>query len=486
MPVPVVAKVGIVAVSFAVAAAIAVYESPELQRYAADLRRRLAARLHALGDRVGPQERENLFNRPEDAEGFLRSTRGAAAEPGGGMDADDETRRRQREELMYWNAVRQRKQEEEQEKRINSSMDPEKAAAAASRPRSHTRGSSFDDFLRQDQSAGEKGAFVYQTSHEPYQDVGSAIRRRGIGNGDGNNGTEEAPASRRLLGSYSAAAAHLANPFADEHGIIDEDVAFENDLMNPEGDELLSDIYSATDLGRNDEEPSPQSQQQQQQRLAPPSSSPSATLSAVTAETSAATSSSASSSSLLPALIDVSEEPTMPAEEPQQQQQQQQRSAPPSTEPELHPDEYMTAGQDDRQVDDAYSSIQAWAQGASSASASASAMALSSFYSPLPESPIEEPSPSHPQSQSRSQSEPELEFVSDADDGGQMTPTDSASLAGSGEEIGHPDRDHDHDAQSSRYGVVSDDEDEGMMTPASWTDVGSVVSSEGEGGAVYA
>ncbi|RWA03961.1 hypothetical protein EKO27_g11143, partial [Xylaria grammica] len=67
------ATVGIIAVSVAVAAAVAIYESPELRRMTDDLRRRIAIALHAFGDTITPQERENLFNRPEDAEGFLTS-----------------------------------------------------------------------------------------------------------------------------------------------------------------------------------------------------------------------------------------------------------------------------------------------------------------------------------------------------------------------------------------------------------------------------
>ena len=57
---------------------------------------------------------------------------------------------------------------------------------------------------------------------------------------------------------------------------------------------------------------------------------------------------------------------------------------------------------------------------------------------------------------------------------GQLTPTDSVSIIGSGEDLGN-------DAQSSRagdhgryYDVMSDSE--GMATPASWSDIGSVIS----------
>ncbi|KAI0893867.1 hypothetical protein F4806DRAFT_139278 [Annulohypoxylon nitens] len=375
-------SVGVIALSVAVAAAIAVYESPELQRMANDLRRRIAIALHSLGDSVTPQERENLFNRPEDAEGFFRS-RGVDINAGGDMDvdADDETRRRQREEIMYWNALREEKKAREQ-------GDPEKAGG--SRP----RGSSFDDFLREDGNA-EKGTYVFQTGLEAQNNEG--LRRRGDG-------------ARGLSQSI------YTNPFSDEHG-IDENIVFENSLMDPEKDEIESDIYSAsTQLGVKDNSP-------QTATLLPSPEITSATASAAP-------------------LVDTEDRTsTLP-------------SAPVQSERELGPDEYMTAGQDDRH--DAYSSIQAWAHDASSAS----------FYSPLPVSP---PEP---------MSEPEL--ISD----GMLTPTDSASLAGSGEDIGEAVSAVSWSG-SRPYDVMSDDE--GMMTPASWTEVGSVVSESeaGVAGAVH-
>ncbi|KAI1807618.1 hypothetical protein F4811DRAFT_446245 [Daldinia bambusicola] len=368
-------SVGVVALTVAVAAAVAVYESPELQRMASDLRRRIAIALHALGDSVSPAERENLFNRPEDAEGFLRS-RGFGVDGEPGVDADDETRRRQREELMYWNAVREGKKEKERN-------DPEKADT--SRPRTATRGSSFDDFMQQDSNA-EKGTFVFQTGSE-LQNTDGLLRRRGDG-------------ARGLAQSV------YTNPFTDEHG-IDEHIAFENSLVEPEKDEMESDIYSAsTQFG-------------------------------VKSETPELTTLSPAPIDVIPPLISV--EDHLPA--------RQTQSAQPS-ERELGPDEYMTAGQDDR--NDAYSSIQAWAHDTSNAS----------FYSPLPVSP---PAPLS-----------DAEFFSE----GALTPTDSASLAGSGEDLG--------DAVSARswtegrhYDVMSDDE--GMMTPASWTEVGSIVSESDAG-----
>ncbi|OTB05476.1 hypothetical protein M426DRAFT_319738 [Hypoxylon sp. CI-4A] len=366
MPVPVAAKIGVVALSVAVAAAVAIYESPEIQRMANDLRRRIAIALHSLGDSVTPNERENLFNRPEDAEGFFRS-RGVNFNGEAGVDADDETRRRQREEIMYWNAVREEKEKKEH-------TDPEKTESP--RPR---RGSSFDDFLRKDGNA-EKGTYVFHNTGAETQNTDGSLRRRGEG-------------ARGLAQSI------YTNPFSDEHG-IDENIAFENSLEDPEKDDVESDIYSAsTHVGVKTET----------SQSAPPLSS---------------------SAAFITPLVTV--ENQAPAE---------------SSERELGPDEYMTAGQD---RDDAYSSIQAWAHDASTAS----------FYSPLPVSPA------------APLSEPEL--ISE----GMLTPTDSNSLAGSGEDIG--------DAASARswtegrhFDVMSDDE--GMMTPASWTEVGSVISDSDAG-----
>ncbi|KAI2465093.1 hypothetical protein F4781DRAFT_410669 [Annulohypoxylon bovei var. microspora] len=382
MPVPVVAKVGVIALSVAVAAAIAVYESPELQRMANDLRRRIAIALHSLGDSVTPQERENLFNRPEDAEGFFRS-RGVNLNPDSDpdVDADDETRRRQREEIMYWNAVREEKKSKEQ-------GDSEKVGS------SRSRNSSFDDFLREDGNA-EKGTYVFQTGLQAQNNDG-LLRRRGDG-------------ARGLSQSI------YTNPFTDEHG-IDENIAFENSLMDPERDEIESDIYSAsTQLGVKDDTPQ------------------SATLLPSPAIVAAAAAAAIAVTPLIDTEDSTSATQTAPAE---------------PSERELGPDEYMTAGQENSH--DAYSSIQAWAHDASTAS----------FYSPLPVSP------------DAPMSEPEL--ISD----GMLTPTDSASLAGSGEDVGEAVSAASWTG-SRPYDVMSDDE--GMMTPASWTEVGSVVS-ESEAG----
>jgi hypothetical protein len=409
---------GIIAVSVVVAAGIAIYESPELRRIAEDIRRRIAIALHSLGDSITPQERENLFNRPEDAEGFLQS-RGINIRGEPGVDADEETRRRQREELMYWNAVADEKRRRETEKtaealRSNHAADDydkqlkllelqhrermnagqrlnefEAAAAASGSPRANSkRGSSFDDFLREDVNAG-RGAFVVNTGADVrYEDAG--LRQRGTG-------------PRGLNPSV------VTNPFADEYG-IDEHVALENSLVEPAHDEPdETDIYSVSHDGRQ-----------------PPTRS--ATL-----------------------LAPLEHIPT-PLVELDSAAQPPERASTPTVERQLGPDEYMTAGQEDRH--DAYSSIQAWAQNSDP-----------SFYSPLPVSPA------------GPLSEPEL-----ISDDGVATPTDSASLAGSGVDVADEARSNASHGQGRDYDVISDDDDTGIATPTSWTEVGSIVS-ESDGGA---
>ncbi|GAB0136311.1 hypothetical protein EsDP_00004616 [Epichloe bromicola] len=354
----VLASGAVVAVSVAVTAAIAMYENPELRRYADDIRRRIAMALHSLGEGITPNQ-PPMFNRPEDAEGFLQSSRGAGAEPG--VDADEETRRRQREELLYWNSMllQQQQQKEDEETAKNPAPLP---AAESSRPRAGTRGSSFDDFLRQDETA-EQGTYVFNTGTD-VQDENAGLRHRS-----------------------GFASALYTNPFADEHHIDNEEVADLSATYVPKKEEHMSDIYSATT--REDDDV------------------PSRTLDGS------------------PALIELCPP---------------QLTSPPMVERRLADDENTTASQEDRH--ETYASIQAWAQDSSR-----------NFYSPLPETPV------------APVSEPEV--LSD----GQLTPTDSVSVIGSSEvELG---RNATQEVQRP-FDVLS--ESEGMLTPASWSEVGSVVS----------
>ncbi|UKZ73783.1 hypothetical protein TrVFT333_001435 [Trichoderma virens FT-333] len=97
-----------------------------------------------------------------------------------------------------------------------------------------------------------------------------------------------------------------------------------------------------------------------------------------------------------------------------------QSSLPPTLERELAENEFMSAGQEDRH--DVHASIQAWAQESSR----------------------------------------------------ELTPTDSISLVGSGEDIANDAHFSEHDSNGRYMDVMS--ESEGMATPASWSEVGSVIS----------
>jgi len=387
MPVPVAAKAGIIVASVAVAAAIALYESPEVRRVAEDLRRRIAIALHALGDNFDPDRsnREPVFNRPEDAEGFLQSRGAVGADSG--VDADEETRRRQREELLYWNSLREEKERRESQQ------------AAAQQP-PVSRSLTFDDFLKEDKTA-ERGTFVYNTGASPWgDDQQGLVRRRGAEGVRGLN------------------ASMIANPFADEYGIELDDhpgMQTETHALSPGQDEVMSDIYDAT----------PRDGRSAASHTLSPQSKP-----------------------VVPDVLfdfnssQQSESATLDSETVDEHQFQ----TPPvsshgalTLDHELVDVESTTAGLDER---DAYASIQAWARGSNPG-----------FYSPLPDSPAAPLS--------------EAELISQ----GALTPTYSASLAGSGVDVAH-------DAASSKGGdfdIMSDDESI-IPTPNSWSEVGSVIS----------
>ncbi|PHH71502.1 hypothetical protein CDD80_5237 [Ophiocordyceps camponoti-rufipedis] len=163
----------VIAVSVTMAVAMALYGSPELRRVADDARRRIAMAVHSFGDGIDPYRRnEPRFNRPEDADGFMLSSR----DPG--FAADDETLRRQREELLYWNRMR-----------MEQSRDQEATAKEGERViRSATQDSSRPDVPL----AHGSGADALPAT--------SGLRHRG-----------EPPNP----------ALYYANPFADEHAASD-------------------------------------------------------------------------------------------------------------------------------------------------------------------------------------------------------------------------------------------------------------------------
>ncbi|KAG4435667.1 hypothetical protein IFR05_008862 [Cadophora sp. M221] len=368
---PVVVSGAIVVVAAAVAAAIAVYESPQARQFAEDVRRRIAIALHSLGDEINPASQQPRFNRPEDAEGFLQSQAGADL----GVDADEESKRRQREELMYWNAVHLEKLEKE--RKMNGD-----------RPANRSRGSSFEDFLQEDHTA-EKGTYVYNT--------GADIRGE----------AEEGLRSRKVRGLNRGS--FYANPFGDEHNIdTDEQRAVDSSLMSPEESErmeVMSDLYSAN------EEPKESRQ---------------------------------TTATIADQLIDTSE--AVPD--------------PPVSYPMMEDTDYTNMAPRD---DSAYASIHAWASTANA----------NSFYSPLPATP-RSASPSHLEIRtpgSPTFNDPDISVPGSGD----VTPTDSASLAGSGEEVWAP-----RSGATSEADVMSVD-GEGISTPGSWTEVGSEVSENDVG-----
>ena len=383
MPLPVAAKAGIVVAAITISAAIALYESPEFRQVADNVRRRIALALYSLGENIDPSSNEPLFNRPEDAEGFLHSGGGPET-----VEADEESRRRQREELMYWNAKRE-------EERRQHEHNP------APQPPSPTRNLTFDDFLREDRSA-ERGTLVYNTGANPW-----------------GTGEQQGMVKRRggLEGVRGLSPAMIANPFGDEYGIeLDEQTSVkERHALSPGRDEILSDIYDAT----------PHDGRSVASQTLSPQSKP-----------------------MIPeVLFDFDAQSRSNASRATSATVDQEREAAPSVstrgeltsfERELADDEFMTAGQDDRQG--AYETISAWAHGSSPG-----------FYSPLPETPV------------APVSEPEL--ISE----GTRTPADNASVAGSLVDLGDAVSSHDGDD------VLSEDED-GVLTPTSWSDVGSEIS----------
>jgi len=275
-----------------------------------------------------------------------------------GVDADEESKRRQREELMYWNAVHLEKLEREKKEQ------------------SAKRGSSFDDFLKQDTNA-EKGTFVYNTGADVHQ---------------GNEGLRD----RRGVQGLNRSAVY-ANPFADENHIDwEEQHAIDASLMSPEASEKLEVMSEGLYSAHEDE--------------APPRPSIAETITATV--------------------------PDPPVSYPTIEDMEESRNF---------------VNMADRDTS-AFASIHAWADNANS-----------SFYSPLPmtprgESPQQIASPISP-----SFSDPEESVPGDA------TPTYSASVT-SGEEIWAP-----RSGATSEGDVMSVD-GEGISTPGSWTEVGSVVS----------
>ena len=408
---------GVITISVAIAAAIAVYESPELRRMGEELRRKIALAFHSFGDVIEPNSRENIFNRPEDAEGFLQSR--GSIDPG--VVADEETLQRQRQELMYWNAVRLEKearllmerQKDEEHKRQQAREMLEKSPQPENPPQPR-RATTFEDILGSHCDA-DGGTVVYNTGASmPACDAG-LVHRRGPEGSTGLNSSV------------------FSNPFGDEHQMSDDQQASYS-LMAPSRDEMpdlelqsnprsvqsapLVPEYTGSDL--YDDVPTPRRR----------SSVPAAEVPAPIVQWSRPEEE--------PKVVGASSAPS------QARPGSPARSMIVGNE---HPPEVVSRSQEAPRSP--FASIQAWTQSQNS---------NPSFYSPIPVSPVA------PLSE---MSEPDV--ISHGD----LTPTDtdSESLAGAAEDVSH-----EVESRRDNFDVMS--ESEGLPTPASWTEVGSVVSEE--------
>ncbi|PHH54554.1 hypothetical protein CFIMG_003400RA [Ceratocystis fimbriata CBS 114723] len=437
MPNPIALTVGIAAITVAAAAAIIIYESPEVRRYAKDVHRRFAKAMP--GRRGAPRSngasvdtdtedyefQEPLYNRPEDADGFMmssqhrnrrRSSFGLNARSNAGADSDmdldsldndddvtEEARRRQREELDFWNAIHE-SQEMENARRIADEHESLEQLA-----------SKFDDVLNAGAATGATGAAgaggsTYNSGANIHGD-GSGLRRRG------DNQSQSQPQSRGFGFSYppvyqppgvdtgaisatsaaaAAAAAHTATSAFDD----------------------VPDIYSATNSGDHADLES---------RAAIPYADNNARVNIEDSET-------ASSLTLDRAATPTSETPMNPFSDINEVSSQ----------------------------DDAFASIQAWAE-----------QSNESFFSPMPMSP--HAVPSTPTARSSEPAQSVVSLADEVSDEGAMTPTDSVSVVSSSVHVAMLDNDTVSN-EGSRYDVIS--QTDGMLTPASWSEVGSVVSDD--------
>ena len=232
---------------------------------------------------------------------------------------------------------------------------------------------------------------------------------------DVNSEAEEGLRNRGVRGLNRGSI--YANPFGDEHNIeMDDQQATDASLMSPNASEKFEVM---SDLYSANESPKP------------------------TRETTA---------TIAEQLIDTSEDPV---------------PDPPVSYPALEEPMYEDTNFTNMasRDDSAYASIHAWADNANN-----------SFYSPLPVTPgavtpqQHEAIPSSPLF-----SDPPLSVPGSGD----VTPTDSASLAGSAEEVWAP-----RSGATSEADVMSVD-GEGISTPGSWTEVGSVVSENDIGSGVH-
>lgn len=277
---------------------------------------------------------------------------------------------------------------------------------------SGSQNSSFEDFLQQDPNA-EKGTFVYNTGT------------------DINSQAEEGLTHRRGVRGLNPTI--YANPFADEHGMdIQEQQAMDRSLISPEDGEQ----YESDSEGLYSVHEGPARSRSRQSTATLAADEPMAHEDTDT-------------------LVDLSEPfiPDPPVSVPAYENQENEPA-------------YTERAQDNQNP---FASIHAWADHTDNSTG---------FYSPLPVTPHDRPatptSTHHTQMTPPSPtfSDPDYSSLESLDGDGMATPTDSVSLAGSGEEVFHP-----RSGATSEADVMS--VDDGIVTPDSWTEVGSLASEDG-------
>lgn len=413
----------IIAISVIAAAAFAVYESPEVRQFAEDLRRRFAQSLHSMGDNVDPSERRRRQEQEQQGQPLFNRPEDAEGvlNGGGGVDADEASRRRQMEEFAYWNHLREQQQAE-----ASQSVKTESESAEGKSKR--TRSSSFGNFLQQDEGACQ-GTYILSSAVEPAQTENLVQRRVGRGIDRG---------------------AIFADPFGDEHGIELGERAdagwggqSQQDksrvLIAPGRDEVVSvasemeseDLYGADD---------------NRIRTAVGVAAAAGVGIAIVGITTDAD----VPVQVTEMLIDTSEPLEVATSAPEMQafdQEEEAQYATPAQYPQSEANEL-----------DAYAAIHAWADNAHT----------EGFYSPLPTTPTVLSETSEGDFGSVSDAVVEGEGSGSEDGDGVATPrtVDSLSVVG-----------------GEAWESASESEDgSGRSTPGSWTEVGSVVSSEAERG----
>ncbi|KAI6244729.1 hypothetical protein HI914_06941 [Erysiphe necator] len=206
----------VVVASLAFVTALAIYESPQARQFAEGVRRKVAIALYALGDEINPKPNEDQprFNRPEDADGFLKSEASAVIND----EADEDAKRRQREEILYWNAVKIAR--EEKERRLTEEYQI------------HDYHRDLENYGSRDEKSivNDQRTSAYNSSTNLTRENECHMRNRG----------------RKLSISE-------ANSFNDKHHIrTDSNSIKDNSFIIPKyalSQDVMSDIYNATEAG---------------------------------------------------------------------------------------------------------------------------------------------------------------------------------------------------------------------------------------------